>query len=84
MTNLYRYILRKCESIREFKVGDKVDYPALTFAKGFIVKHKKYHEKYGMYTYHIQYFKRDILGGRGHSQIDMWGVPATELIKHRK
>jgi len=84
MTNLYRYILRKCESIREFKVGDKVDYPALTFVKGFVIKEKKYHEKSGMYTYHIQYFKHDILGGRGYSKIDMCGVPATELIKHRK
>ena len=82
MTNLYRYILRKCESIREFKVGDKVDYPALTFAKGFIIKEKKYHEKYGTYTYHIRHFKR--LGGRDYSQIDMCGVLATELIKHRK
>lgn len=77
MINLYRYILRKCESIREFKVGDKVDYPALTFVKGFVVKEKKYHEKSGMYRYHIQYFKGDIT-------IDMGGVPATALIKHRK
>lgn len=84
MTNLYCYILRKCESIREFKVGDKVDYPALTFVKGFVVKEKKYHEKSGMYTYHIQYFKRGILNESGCLVADMYDVPATALIKHRK
>lgn len=61
----------------KFKVGDKVDYPALTFVKGFVVKEKKYHEKSGMYTYHIQHFKQDII-------IDMGGVPATALVGHRK
>ena len=84
MTNLFHYILRKFESIREFNVGEKVDYTGFSFAKGFVVKEKKYHEKSGMYTYHIQYHKHGILGGKGYNQIDMCGVPGFALIKHRK